>query len=242
MIIDSHAHLNFKLFQEDQKEVIERCLANQVWMINVGSQLETSQEAVKIAQEYNQGVYASVGLHPIHADQEFDYKKTASQDKVVAIGETGLDYYYQSVAKEKQKKVFLEQLEVSLELNKPVVLHCRKAHRELLDIIKSFDLRGVIHCFTGSWSEAQKYLDLGLKIGFTGIIFKLNLKEVIEKVPLDGILVETDCPYLSPPGRPERNEPLFVEDIIKEIARIKKISYQEVKEKTVFNTRELFKI
>ena len=242
MIIDSHAHLNFKAFNKDLKEIVQKCLDNDVWVVNVGSQYETSFKAVEIAEQYPQGMYASVGLHPLHSDEDFSYEKyqeLASFSKVVAIGETGLDYF-RGPDKEKQKQVFLSQMKLAQELKKPVILHCRMAHNDLLEMLSGFDNRGVIHCFSGTWLEAQRYLDLGFFIGFTGIIFKLDLKETIMKAPLEKILVETDSPYLS--SHDERNEPLFVREVAKEIARIRKIDYQEVEEKTFINTKNLFQI
>ncbi len=266
IIIDSHAHLNFKAFESDLKEVIERTLNNNVWAINVGSQYETSEKAVEIAERYEKGIYASVGLHPIHTVKEFSknrdenneeifdygkYKKLAVSEKVVAIGETGLDYYYKpknkgkrALFKEKQKNVFLKHLDLSKKLNLPLILHCRMAHQELIEILTSqnFKSKGVVHCFTGTIEDALYYLDMDLYIGFTGIIFKLDLKDIIKRIPLDKLLIETDCPYLSPPGREERNEPLYVRDVAYEIARIKKVDYEEVRKATTSNAKKLFGI
>ena len=244
MLIDTHAHLNFKAFNHDFDQVIKRSLSENVWMINVGSKYETSKKAVEIAQKYDNGIFAALGLHPIHAeDEEFDkekYKELAKSDKVVAIGEIGLDYFknYKDF-KEKQKQVFLKQLDLAKELNLPVILHCRMAHDDLLRIIKDYQLPGVIHCFTGTWEEAKKYLDLGFYIGINGIIYKRDLKEVIKKTPLEKILIETDSPYL---GKEDRNEPIFVRYIAKEIAKIKAISFEEVSQATFKNAIDLFNI
>jgi TatD DNase family protein len=253
MLIDTHAHVNFRAFDHDFDEVIKRSLGEDVWMINVGSKYETSKKAVEIAQSYNNGVFAAIGLHPIHAkDEEFDverYKKLAlsgseGSDKVVAIGEIGLDKFkdYGSFLKE-QKEVFLKQLDLAKELNLPVIIHCRMAHEDLLDILKNYNLSGVIHCFTGTWEEAKKYLDLGFYIGINGIIYKRDLKEVIEKVPLEKIFIETDCPYLTPPqAESERNEPIFVRYIAKDIARIRGIDFKTVSQTTFQNAADLFNI
>lgn len=283
-IIDSHAHLNFKAFEDDLEEVIERTLEGGVWVVNVGSQYETSKKAVEIAQKYEEGMYASIGMHPLHAskglmksrddeestenkEEDFDYNKyrelivcpnTKNQVRknIVAIGETGLDYYYKpktksrlSEFKEKQKQVFISNLKLAKEFNLPVILHCRMAHGDLIETLKSFykgqeliSPRGVIHCFTGNWEEAQEYLKLGFFIGFTGIIFKMDLREVIKNVPMDKILAETDCPYLLPPKREGRNEPLFVKDVIEEIARIKECSVELLSKVTAENARRLFRI
>lgn len=280
MIIDTHSHLNFNAYKEDRNEVIQRTLAENIWMINVGTKYETSKQAVELAEQYNEGVYAAIGLHPIYAAAEFQkirtdpdegeflineqdfnkekYKELAKSKKVVAIGEIGLDYYYRPKTaakleqfKEKQKKVFIEQLDFAKELDLPVIIHCRMAHEDILDILKSQIINpndqrlfGVIHCFTGNWEEAQKYMDLGFHIGINGIIFKLNIDEVIKQAPLDKILVETDCPYLTPPleGKDKRNEPIFIKHVIQKTADLKGISFDEVAKKTTENTKKLFKI
>ena len=253
MLIDTHSHVNFKAFKDDFNEVIRRSLDENVWMITIGSQYLTSQKAVEIAKKYEQGVYSAVGLHPVHAEDGFDYEKykqLAQSPKNVAIGEIGLDYKKEYVSfKEKQKKVFLEQLELSKELNLPIIFHCRMAHQDLIEILNSqsdFKLKGVIHCFTGNQEQAKKYLEIGLYLGFNGIIFseKLDLKEVIQKTPLEKMLIETDCPYLTPPiiGRSKRNEPIYVKYVAEEIAKIRNISYEEVIDKTTENARKLFQI
>lgn len=270
MTIDSHAHLNFKAFEKDRDEVIEKCLKEKLWMVNIGTKYETSRKAVEIAERYKEGVYAAVGLHPIHAvsslvkiktdpeegnfessGEDFDienYRFLAESDKVVALGEIGLDYYYRpktkrklSLFKEKQKEVFLKQLDLAKELDLPVVLHCRMAHDDLLSSLKKH--KGVIHCFTGDLDKAERYLDLGYLIGLNGIIFKMDLDKVVKEIPLDKILVETDCPYLTPPKAPTgRNEPLFVKYVIEKVASLKGISFEEVSEAAFNNARNLFKI
>ncbi|MBU2634950.1 TatD family hydrolase [Patescibacteria group bacterium] len=258
MLIDTHAHLNFNAFKSDFDEVIKRSLAEDIWMINVGSNYETSKKAVEIAEKYN-GVFAAIGLHPIHAkDEEFDiekYKKLVlsrgeGSDKVVAIGEIGLDYFKDyAVFKDKQKKVFFEQLELTKELNLPVIFHCRKAHDDLIEILENHQVQGVIHCFSGRWSQAKQYLDMGFYLGINGIMYKFDLKDVIEKTPLEKILIETDCPYLLPSEalakeglRVTRNEPVFIKYIVQDIAKIKGIDFQKVAETTFQNAKNLFRI
>ncbi len=277
MLIDTHAHLNFNAYKSDVDEVVRRSLGDNVWMINVGSNYITSKRAAEIAEEYPEGVYAAIGVHPIHLterifkvkldeeeqafqtkNEDFDYegyKELARSKKVVAIGEIGLDYYYRPKTKikleqfkTKQKETFLAQLKLAEELNLPVIFHCRMAHDDLINIlntkygIQNTKLKGVVHCFSGSWEEAQKYLEMGLYLGFNGIIFKLNLDEVIEKAPLDKILVETDCPYLTPPQENGRNEPLYIKHIVGKIAKIKNLRYEEITEITTENAKKLFKI
>ncbi len=248
MLFDTHAHLNFNTYKEDSLKVLQRSLDSDVWMINAGSQYSTSKRAVGMAEKYEKGAYAAVGLHPIHAlEEEFDYEKykeLAESKKVVAIGEVGLDYKPEYASfKAKQKEVFLKQLDLSVELNLPVIFHVRMAHPDLIEILsKRSSLRGVIHCFTGNWEEAQQYMNMGFYLGFNGIIFKLNLDEIIEKTPLDKILIETDCPYLTPPPMAGRNEPLYVKYVAEKIAKIKKLSYKEISRVTTENAEKLFKI
>ena len=194
MLFDTHAHVNFNAYRDDTDEVIRRSLdgsmsSPQVWMINVGSQYNTSQRAVGMAEKYPEGVYAAIGLHPIHVNEEefnYDkYKELVRSRKVVAIGEIGLDYKPEHFSfKEKQKEVLLRQLDLAEELNLPVIFHCRSAHDEMIEILRNQQgLRGVIHCFTGTLEQAQKYLDMGFYLGFNGIIFKLDLDAVIKKIP-----------------------------------------------------------
>ena len=272
MLIDTHAHLNFNAFKEDIDTVIKRTLTNDIWVINVGSQYTTSKRAVEIAQKYEKGVYATVGLHPIHLsggifktkidkeeiefetrEEEFNYQKykdLAKNKKVVAIGEIGFDYYYRPKTKtklaefkQKQKENFLKQIDLAKELSLPVIFHCRMGHNDLIEVISQFsDLKGVIHCFTGTWEQAQKYLETGFFLGFNGIIFKLNLDEIIEKSPLDKILIETDCPYLTPPPMEGRNEPLYVKYVVEKIAKIKNLRYEEIAKITTENAKKLFKL
>ena len=247
MLIDTHAHLNFNDFRNDFDEVIKRSLVEDIWMINVGSKYETSKRAVEIAEKYN-GIFAAIGLHPIHAeDEEFDisrYRSLCQSNKVVAIGEIGLDYLRDyKLFKEKQEEVFLKQLGLAKELNLPIIIHCRMAHDDMLEILKDHQLPGVIHCFTGTWKQAQRYLDMGFYLGINGIIYKMDLKEVIKNTPLEKILIETDCPYLTPQqAGVERNEPIFVKYIAQDVAKIKNIDFQKVVNTTTQNARKLFRI
>ena len=276
MLIDAHSHLNLKSFEKDKDEVVCRCLENDIWMINVGVNYKSSKKAVEIAQNYKKGVFAAVGLHPINIEHEninykreiktngedilekdFDYeryKELAKSEKVVAIGEIGIDYWSkpktkrkQELFKEKQKEILLKQLDLARELDLPVIFHCRKAFDDLLKILESYTkkymLRGVIHCFTGTWSEAKEYLNMGFYLGFNGIIFKLNLNETIKKTSLNRILIETDCPFLTPPGFPEkRNNPLGLKLIAEYIAKIKGITFEEIAKITAENAIKLFKL
>lgn len=242
-VIDTHSHLNFKAFDKDREGVVKRTQEAGVVCIDVGTKFETSKHAVELAEK-NEKIFAAIGLHPIHMEEGFDakkYKKLAENKKVVAIGEIGLDEKYPNL---KQKEIFIAQLDLARELNLPVIVHCRNAFEELYQILKNKNLKGVIHCFTGNWQEAQKFLDLGFYLGINGIIDKLNLDEVVKKTPLEKILVETDCPYLTPltAGKETRNEPIFVKHVIQKIADLKSLSFDEVALATFQNAKELFGI
>jgi len=259
MIIDTHSHLNFKAYDTDRGEVIKRNLESGVVCIDIGVNYKTSKAAVDLAKK-SENIFSAIGIHPSEIGEEFDknkYKELAKSKKVVAIGEIGLDYYYKPKTKtrleqfkEKQKEVFLQQLKLAEELNLPAIIHCRMAHADVIEILKNYSLpatnyklTGVIHCFTGNWEEAQKYLELGFYLGINGIIFKFDINETIKNCPLDKILIETDCPYLTPPmAGAERNEPIFVKHVIQKIAEIKKISFNEVALATTQNAKALFKI
>ena len=292
MLIDSHAHLNFSAYKDDSDEVIKRALEHNTWMVNVGSQYSTSRRAVEIAQKYEEGVYAAIGLHPIHLEErkvdnsevdsqvvfktraeEFDYEKyktLAQNKKVVAIGEAGLDYWYKPKTKkkfeefkEKQREALVKQLDLASDLDLPVIFHCRLAHNDLVDVLNyklkttNYKPKGVVHCFTGDFEQAKKYLDLGLYLGFNGLIFKKvagapDWQKIIKEIPIERILVETDCPYLTPPisvnqlnqqkSAVARNEPLYVKYIVQKIAEIKNVSFEEIADITTQNAKKLYKI
>lgn len=244
---DTHAHLNFPDYNKDREEVIKRCLAEEISVINVGTEMEESKKVIMIAEE-NRKNYAAIGLHPLYVEKEdFDIEeyKGLLNKKVVAIGETGLDYKYtkDEKVKEKQKAVFKKHLHLADISNLPVILHCRMAHEDLLDILKgSLKGGGVIHCFSGGSKEVKEYLDLGLYFGINGIVFKMNLEKAIKEIPLDKIVLETDCPFLSPLPSTKRSEPLFLKHIAKEVARIKNISPEKVAQKTTENAKKLFQV
>lgn len=272
MIIDTHAHLNFNAYKDDVDEVVKKTLDSDIWMINVGSQQDTSKRAVEMAEKYPEGVYAAVGLHPIHletglvkikedsdeiqfktTEEDFNatiYKELAKSKKVVAIGEVGLDYYWRPKTKirieefkKKQKNILFRQLDLAKELDLPVIFHCRMAHDELIELLKDYGkVNGVIHCFTGNQEQTEEYLKMGLHLGFNGIIFKMDLDNVIKNCPLDRILLETDCPYLTPPPKEGRNEPLYVKYVAEKISKIKNIKTEELNSITTQNAKKLFKI
>ncbi len=270
MLIDTHAHINFKDFKDDYHDVIGRALKNDIWMINVGSQFSTSQRAVELAGDYEKGIYAAVGLHPVHLsshlfhdkvdnheDVEFTpqaekfekekYLKLAKNKKVLAIGEIGLDYFHNQENEDLQKEIFSQQIDLALELDLPIIVHCRDAYRDTLEILKEKKrihgkkLRGIAHSFLGKLSYARGYVEMDFFLGFNGIItFARDYDKVLKEIGIENMVVETDCPYLAPmPFRGKRNEPLYVQYVAEKIAEIKDISIQEVSEKTTKNAKNL---
>ncbi len=217
MIIDTHAHLNFPEFDDDREELIKRLVEGNYQIINVGTNKESSQKGISLSRD---GLYATVGLHPLEIEDSFDYdyyKNLAQKDGVVAIGEIGLDYWYKPKGKarreeykKKQKEIFEKQLDLAKEINLPIIVHCRNAFDDLIEILSKKNIRGVVHCFTGTKEDIDKLLELGYYFGINGIIFKINLEESIKAIPLERILLETDCPYLSPPNFEERNNPFSI--------------------------------
>jgi len=253
---DTHTHANFNVFKNDSQEVIERALKNGVWLVNVGSQASTSKRAVEMAQNYQKGVYAAVGLHPSHLeDEDFDekfYLDLAKNEKTVAIGECGLDYFRikneELRIKNLQKEVFIKHIELAKKIDKLLIIHCREAHDDLLKILKANSSKlkakqaGIMHFFTGSCEQAKQYIDLGFYISFSGVItFALEYEELVRKLPLDKILIETDAPYAAPvPYRGQRNEPSYVIETAKKIAEIKNISLGEMARQTTENAFIVF--
>ena len=254
MYIDTHAHLNFEAFKDDYKNAIRRAFdANVKGIINVGSNLETSEKALRIAREYlNEDIYAAIGLHPIHVkDEEFNYNKfleLARDSKVVAIGETGADLYHDKNTIEIQRDVFEKSLRIATQVKKPVIIHCREGEEYIqawFTGIKNLP-KGVFHCFSGNQEFADFVLSMGFYISFTGIItFSKSPKvlDVVKHIPLEKILIETDCPYLTPePYRGKQNEPAYVVEVAKKIAEIKNIPLEEVETATTLTAKELFGI
>lgn len=252
MLIDSHAHLEMKEFDPDRKEVIERArLAGVDCIVTVGTNPGLSRKALSIARQY-ENIYATVGIHPHDVaqagDQTLDELKLLAEDpKIVAYGEIGLDYFRNISPREKQIEMFAKQLELASELNLPVIIHDRDAHEETLSLVKSSGVcSGVFHCFSGDWAMAKQCIDLGFYISVPGVVtFEKSkvLQEVVRKAPLDSILLETDCPYLTPvPHRGKRNEPSFIVHTAKKVAEITGLTWEDVARKAAANTRKLFRI
>jgi len=232
-IFDTHAHYDDVSYDEDRDEILLAMPKNNVkYIINQGIDIKTSKFAVSLSEKYPY-IYAAVGIHPEDVDKNEDIneiKKLASHKKVVAIGEIGLDYHYDNTNKELQQKYFKEQLYLANELNLPVVVHDRDAHKDILDTLKSIKIKntGVVHCFSGSVEMAKELLKLGYYLGFDGPITFKNAKtaiEVLQYIPLDRILIETDAPYLTPaPFRGKRNNSMYLTHVLNKIAEIKSIS------------------
>ncbi len=252
MFIDTHAHLQWDDYKDDFEKVLENAKkAGVELLLNVGTTVKTSQEAVQIAERYD-NIFATIGIHP-HDSKEADaasisaLKEFAKHPKVMAIGEIGLDFFYEHSPKEKQIEVFEKQLAIAKELNLPVSIHCRDAFSASFVSLKKLKIKkGVFHCFTGTKEEAKEAMDLDCYVSISGIVtFKKStaLQDVVKMIPLEYLLIETDCPFLAPePYRGKRNEPAYVVETAKKIASLKNLSLEKVAEITSRNAKALFKL
>lgn len=255
-LFDSHTHVQFSAFENDWQEVIDRAYKNGVWLVNVGTEKQTSEKAVEIAREYKEGIYAAVGLHPTETEEPFDYnfyKKLALDPKVVAIGECGLDYFRLDLeSKDKQVAAFEAQMQLAKEVNKTLMIHCRpskgtdNAYGDLLSLISNYQspVPKIIHFYVGGLEVTKKLLAAGCYFTFGGVItFARDYDEVIKYIPLDRILLETDAPYVTPePYRGKRNEPAHVVEVAKKMAELKEVSLEKAAEATVKNSLEVFSL
>lgn len=251
MIFESHAHYDSGKFAEDREELLLSMQENGIGTIlNVGATWNSVKNVMELADRYP-FVYAALGLHPDEVgdfnEERFAILKAECQkEKVVAVGEIGLDYYWDHESHELQKKWFLRQLELARELELPVIIHSRDAAEDTMKMMKehAVGLRGVIHCFSYSKEMAEEYVKMGFHIGVGGVVTFKNgkkLKEVVEAIPLERILLETDCPYLAPePYRGKRNSSLYLPQIAQAIADIKGVTYEEVVTQTEQNAKILF--
>ena len=250
MMIDTHCHINDIKYDSDVKEVIARALESGVHrMICVGTDLKTSEKAIELANAHNE-IYATVGYHP-HESKDakkgyiYELEEMAKNSKVVAIGESGLDYHYNISPEATQKKIFREQIELSQEIKLPIIMHNRNSNDDLLSIIESTNLEyGVVHCFSENWKIANNLISKNIKLSFTGMVtfVKDPIHEVLEKINLDDFFLETDSPYLAPtPHRGKRNEPSLIKCIADYIANVKQISTKEVIKHTTENALKFFK-
>src|SRR3989344_4121567 len=262
---DCHTHVNFVAFKDDADVTIKRAQDAGVGMIMVGTQFDTSVDAVKVAESHD-NVYAAIGLHPIHSTKSYHdekglgeggkefpsrgevfdaakYEALAQSSKVVAIGECGLDYYrLEEDTKKTQEETFVRQIEMANRLNKPLMLHIRNAYEDSLAVLKAHaKVKGDVHFFAGDWSIAKQFLDFGFTLSFTGVItFARDYDEVVKNTPLDMLLSETDAPYVSPkPYRGKRNEPAYVVEIVKAIAEIRSEPLEKVRDQLAANARRV---
>lgn len=252
MYFDSHAHYNDEKFDEDRTELLQKLQENQVdYVVNAGADMESSKQGIELAKEYS-FIYAAVGVHPHDVENMTDndieeLEQMASEPKVVAIGEIGLDYYYNHSTEDMQVKWFDKQLELAKKLNMPVIIHSREACQATFDqISQSGVAEGVIHCFSGSKELAKEYVKKGFYIGIGGSLTFKNARktvEVVEAIPLEYILIETDAPYLTPvPHRGKRNDSTYLEHVVAKIAEIKGMPVDEVARITTENAKKLFRI
>jgi TatD DNase family protein len=275
MIFDSHTHIHFPLYDNDREEVIARAKKADVKMICVGTQAETSESAIELAKKYSQDIWATVGYHPNHLSDDWyhdkkeqlgknpeefkidNLRKLAENEKVVAIGECGLDYFRvtsdkRQETRDRQMKVFLEQANLARELNKALMIHCRPskgtddAYKDLVELLNPIPqtLNPIVHFYVGSLDMTKKLVDMGFYFTFGGVItFARDYDESIKYIPLDRILFETDAPYVAPLSeRGKRNEPAFILETAKKMAEIKGLEYDKILEITTENAQEIFKI
>ena len=248
-IIDSHAHYDDSSFDADREEVLRELFSGEICkIVNIGCSVKSSYSSVKLAEKYA-GIYAAVGLHPDAAD-EIDrieeIRRLCGNKKVVAVGEIGLDYHYEEHSRDIQKKAFEEQLRLAAELDMPVVIHSRDAWEDTMELLRKYRPKGVMHCFSGSAEIAREIVTMGMYVGFTGVVTFKNAKKALkalEAVPLDRLLVETDCPYMAPePNRGKRNYSGYLPYTVAAMAAVKGVSPDEMAEITAENAERLFNI
>ena len=253
MLFDTHAHMDDRAFDTDREELLSNLPHCGIELLmNPGCSLESSRNAVKLAKEYDY-IYAAVGSHPDAADEVNEevleeYRKLCKlSDKVKAIGEIGLDYHYEDIPRDLQKKAFRAQMALAAELDLPVIVHEREAHEDGMAIVKEFpQVKGVFHCYSGSAEMARQLVDLGWYIGFTGVLTFKNARKAVEvaaSIPLERIVLETDCPYMAPePFRGKRNDPGKLYRMAEKLAEIWGLSVEEIHRITVENGKNLYRI
>ena len=252
MLFDTHAHLNDPAFDPDREELMAGLAAKGIGLVmNAGCSLESSRDIIKMAENYP-WLYASVGSHPDSADEVNEevieeYRKLCAHEKVKAIGEIGLDYYYEDIPREIQKSAFRMQMALANELDMPVIIHEREAHDDGMRIVKEFPkVKGVFHCYSGSAEMARQLVNMGWYIGFTGVLTFKNARKAVEtaaSIPLDRIVLETDCPFMAPePYRGKRNDPGYLPKMAEKLAEIRGISVEEAIAVTTENAKRLYHI
>ncbi len=253
MIFETHAHYDDEQFDTDRETLLASMPEQGVGtIVNVSATYESCERVVELVKRYS-FMYAAVGIHPdevgsLNEERFQQMKELCKQEKVVAVGEIGLDYYWDNESHDVQKEWFVRQLDLARELNLPVLIHSREAAADTMEIMKEHGqgLRGVIHCYSYSKEQAKEYVKMGYYIGVGGVVTFKNarkLKETVEEIPLTSIVLETDCPYLAPvPFRGKRNNSSYIKYVAEEIAEIKGISYEAVVEQTEKNARDLYNL
>ncbi len=252
MLFDTHAHLNDEAFDKDREQLLAGLGEKGVGAVmNAGCSLESSRQVVAMAEQYP-WLYAAVGSHPDAADEVNEavleeYRKLCKHDKVKAIGEIGLDYHYEDIPRDIQKQAFRLQLELAKEVDLPVIVHEREAHEDGMSMVREFpNVTGVFHCYSGSGEMARQLVDLGWSSGFIGVLTYKNARKAVEtaaSIPLERIVLETDCPYMAPePFRGRRNDPSYLPYMAEKLAEIRGISPQEVAHVTTENAKRLYRI
>lgn len=254
MIFDTHAHYNDQAFDEDREKLIQSLPENGIGLVvNIGANLESTKESIKLAETYP-FFYASAGVHPsdtaeLNEENLAWLEECANRKKVVAVGETGLDYYWDEPDRNIQKEWFERQMEMAREVKLPVIIHSRDAAKDTLNMMKAVragEIGGVIHCFSYSVEMAREFLNMGFYLGIGGVLTFKNakrLKEVAEYAPLDRIVLETDCPYMAPsPNRGKRNSSLNLPYVAEELARIKGMTVEEIEQVTFENGKSLYQL
>ena len=252
MLFDTHAHLNDPAFDEDRQQVLLGLKEKGVELVmNVGCCLESSKDCIAMAEQYP-FVYASVGSHPDSADEVNEqvldaYRQMAQHPKVLAIGEIGLDYYYETIPRQTQIQAFRLQMELARELKMPVIVHERNAHDDGMKVVKEFkDVTGVFHCYSGSAEMARQLVDMGWYIGFTGVLTFKNARKAVEtaqRIPLDRIVLETDCPFMAPePFRGKRNDSGYLYRMAERLAEIRDLPVEQIWEVTTANAKKLYRM
>ena len=253
MLVDSHVHLDMRQFAKDREDVIKRALSAGVEeMLGIGYDPRSIDETLSLSEKYEQ-LYAAVGIHPHDAekwndDLEEKIKKALFRKKVLAVGEIGLDYYRDLSPRNIQREIFKKQIAIAIYFNKPIIVHCREAFDDVIEILKqegAEEAGGIFHAFQGGVEEAEKILALGFLVGIGGPVTYKNsrLPATIERLPSSSFVLETDCPYLPPvPYRGKRNEPSYVRYVADKIAQLKKLDFEEVASVTSQNVKTLFQI
>ena len=248
-LYDTHAHLDDEMFDGDRAAVIEKIRNSGVGRLNnIGSDMQSSRTSIGLAEKYH-FIYAAVGVHPSETggmtDADIDeLRRMAAHKKVIAIGEIGLDYHYEDTERETQKYWLRRQLELVRELNMPVVIHDRESKGECMEILKEKGIsNGVIHCFSGSAETAAEFLKMGFHISFTGVLTSKKAIRALEAIPMERLLIETDCPYMAPePFRGTRNDSSLVYRVAEKIAEVKGVSVEDTVRITCENALRLFKV